>query len=119
MDVIAILQAVGQYGLPMVISGFVIYGVVRFVGWVRGHVDRKIAKDEERREKQEARADLQTVIFERSTESMEQVAVSTKEIASLVKPLVSTVERIDRTQGEHGSALAKVLEHLFGEEKRD
>lgn len=104
-----VIELLGKYGTPLVITGVVIVFVVGFAWWLKGHVDRKIAKDEERRDRQEQRHDKQTEMFGRSTEAMEQMAEG-------IKPIAQAVDRMDRRIEEHGHKIDRMHRHIFKEE---
>ena len=97
-------KSIVDYGITVVVTGLAIAGVVIVFRWGMKRADRALDKKELREERQ--------------TMAMEDHAKGMREIAAVVKPLAETVARIDRKQEEHGSALAKILEHLFGHDEK-
>lgn len=112
-----VAKALWTYGTPMVITAVVIVGVIYFVIWLKGHVDRKIAKDEERREKDEARKDVLTDAVARNSVSNETLSEGIGIIAKQAEKQTDLIERMDRRLDEHGVKIDRMHSHLFGEKR--
>jgi hypothetical protein len=131
-----VMKAIGTHGPSAVWMGICFVGAIALaivgyrgfiagVTWARGHVDRWIVKYEARREMDEIRNERLAEAVVRQTETSEKASEGIQAIAKQTEKQTEFMERMDhrlddhgRRLDEHGTALTKILGHLFGEEKR-
>ncbi len=121
-----VIEAIGKYGTPLVITAVVIVGAVAFILWMRGHVDRWLANQEVRREKDEARKDVlaeavskQAQTGEKLSDGIEVIANQAVKQTDLMVRMDARVEDHGRQLREHGAILSEFRTRFKGEEKRD
>ena len=111
----AVAKSIVENGVLVVIAAVAIVVVVSALWWLKGIVDRKIAKDEERRDRQEARNELLTESTRTATEGIAVIAKQTEKQTEFMERMDRRLDDHGKRLDEHGGALTRILEHLFGD----
>jgi hypothetical protein len=115
---------VSNKGLPIVFSVVGLLAVIAIGWWIKTIADRKLAKDEERREKDEARKDVlaeavskQAQTGEKFSDGIEVIANQAVKQTDLMVRMDARVEDHGRQLREHGAILSEFRTRFKGEGK--
>lgn len=109
-----LVKAIFDYGFTVVVSALAIAGVVVVFRWGMKRIDRNMDKKEERDE----RLTAATETLAETSKAQHQTLQRQTEILVLMDR--DCKERHDQTHkrlDEHGSALTRILTHLFGHDE--